>query len=60
MIAAVMRAGASRAWLDPASPNDITLPLDRFITLDRFALVYTGLSTDSAAPAGGSGEEVVP
>lgn len=60
MIAAVMRAGASRAWLDPASPQDVTLPLDRFITLDRFTLVYDGLSTDSAAPAGGTGEEVVP
>ena len=60
MVAAVMRAGASRAWLDPTSAHDVTLSLDRFITLDRFALLYNGLSTDSAAPAGGSGEEVVP
>lgn len=60
MIAAVMGAGASRAWLGASSASDVTLPLDRFVLLSRFILEYAGLSSDSTPAAGGTGEEIVP
>lgn len=64
MIAVLIGAGASRAFSSPSEPRvtpyDTTLPADRFVTLDALNAQYRGLSSDTAAPTGGTGEEVVP
>lgn len=60
MCAVVLAAGASSATVQTAGDAYIVLPADTIITDRQLGLVYRGLSTDSAAPAGGDGEEITP
>lgn len=60
MCAIVLAAGASSVTVQTAGDAYIVLPADTIITDRQLGLVYRGLSTDSAAPAGGDGEEITP
>ena len=60
MCAVVLAAGASSATVQTAEDVYIVLPADTIITDRQLGLVYRGLSTDAAAPAGGDGEEITP
>lgn len=60
MCAVVLAAGASSATVQTAEDAYVVLPADTIITDRQLGLVYRGLSTESAAPVGGDGEEITP